>query len=401
MTSQFTAHQFPFHTVGVTGGTGTVGSVLVKVLLNQFPDVNHICTSYRNPHSPRVSRLPDSGRLCRVQGHIADPQTARAVVDPADVVFHLAGWLANTDLPANPDDVYITNSLATAIIARLCAQQHTPMVYTSSHSVYFAGTYEGRISADTFVFRTDFVQWIDAVAGPYYALADELIDGSRPFGTVAEAVAAIHAQFPPPFDPKIYDSDAYHIYCLTKLLGERFALDHGATVLRLSNVYGPGDDSLQAVGEACQRILSADPGDHLEIRQPFKKLVPCFLGDIVKALLRASVHTAPEGDTPLFTVASQDSYLKEDALLSTVASSLNALRGENRVYDIEMLTPDTPPSFTYDLAKLTGTLLAGETLTPFGEGLEQHLRWLTTRSDGRTSSGLTVSFDSGLRYDDN
>ncbi len=130
------------------------------------------------------------------------------------------------------------------------------------------------------------------------------------------------------------------------------------------------------MGEACRRIIDAEPGQHLEIIRPFKKLVPCFLGDIVTLLLRSSTLSLPESISPLFTVASQEGYIKEDALLHAVAESLNVVRGEQREYDIEPLPVEDSPAFSYDLTKVRKYLLRGRELTPLTKGLEQHLRWL-------------------------
>ncbi len=381
---------FPFSRVAVTGGTGTVGSVFIKALLAQCPQVEHILTAHRTAQSNRTSRLPASERLRALVGNTADPDVARELVSNTDVLIHLAGWLANTALPPDPTDVYVTNALSVALFGMLCRQQQKRFVYTSSHSVYFAGDYSGRIDQDTFVFRADFTDWLDAVKPEYCRIAERLLDGSLPFGSAAAEVARVHTRFAPPMNPKIYDSDEYHIYCLTKLLGEMLALDLGGVVPRLANVYGPGDDSLQAVGEACQRVLKARPGERLAVIRPFKKLVPCFLGDIAKSLIRSSTLRLDTVDTPLFTVASQETYLKEDELLRTVAASLNAIRGEAVAYEIQPLEPDDPPAFTYDLRKCRDVLLQGDSLTSFSDGIEQHLRWLLDRP--ASGPDLTVRF---------
>jgi hypothetical protein len=120
----------------------------------------------------------------------------------------------------------------------------------------------------------------------------------RSFADAARAVDAVHARHPPPLAPKIYDRDDYHVYCLTKLLAERLVLERGGVVLRLCNVYGPGDESAQAVGEACRRILAADPDVEAKVNQPFKKLVPTYLGDIVRCLVRASTWPRAAGRPP-------------------------------------------------------------------------------------------------------
>ncbi len=370
---------FPYRRVSVSGVTGTVASQFVPYLLNEVPGVAAVTTSCRQGSAARARRVPQSSKLRVLEGSLQDIDMLRALVDAGDIVYHLAAWLANTSLPEDANEVYSTNSLATAVIARLCERRHRPLVFTSSHSVYFAGNYAGRIKEDTFVFRRDFVDWIEQVRHAYYAYADELIAGTAQFAGASPRLDAIHAELPPPFEPLIYDRDEYHIYCLTKLLAERFVLDHGGVVLRLSNVYGPGDESLQAVGEACHRIMTAEPGASLAIRQPFKKLVPACLPDIIQALLRAAALELPEDVAPVFTVASQEHYLREDDLLRTAAQALNELRDTAHGYDIEPLPPETSRAFTYDLTKLRTWLLPDTPLTPFADGLKQQLAWRLNR----------------------
>ncbi len=389
MTTELTRDIFPFERVAVTGGTGTVGSVFNKVLLAQVPHLKSIITSYRSANSPRVKRLPESEKVTAIRGNVADPDIVRQMVDNADAVFHLAGWLANTALPEHVIDVYITNCLSAVLFGKRTQQQGKRFVNTSSHSVYFAGEYKGFIQEDTFEFRADFIQWISDVKNEYYRVADELLEGGMNLEQASAVLTALHEKFEPPFDPRIYDDDGYHVYCLTKLFGETISFDHGGVVLRLANVYGPGDDSVQAVGEACQRIMEYKEGDHLHIIRPFKKLVPAYLGDISKSLICASTYEIQDGVKPLFTVASQDSYLKEDALLRIVGSSYNTVTGNTTEYDIEELEMEDPPDFTYDLSKFKNSLLKGGDITPFGKGLETHLRWLTSRPEG---APLSVEF---------
>jgi len=384
---------FPFTNVSVTGGTGTVGSQFLKVLLAQFPHVAQISTTCRNLQAASARRIPVAPRVNVIAGALEDPAVLTAIVERAEIVYHLAAWLANTDMPPMTS-IFVTNSLAPAVLARLCAARGKRLVFTSSHSVYFAGPYEGRIAEDNFPFRADFVTWIAAVRNAYYELADALIAGTLPHAAAGEQLDALHRTLPPPFEPKIYDRDAYHVYCLTKLLAERLVLDQGGIVLRLSNVYGPGDESTQAVGEACQRILAADPQVETRVLQPFKRLLPTYLGDILKTLVRAGTLQLPPGVTPVFTVASQEHYLREDALLRTVAKGLNVLRGSQVNYRIETLPVEPAAAFTYDLSKMRKHLLYGEELMPFEDGVRAQLDWLLRRAAGQTPPGadLAIAF---------
>ena len=382
--------EFPYRRVGVTGGTGTIGRQWLKALVAQFPHAERITTNCRKG---RFVRIPASPRIRVLDGGVDDLDNLRAIVDDGDIIYHLAAWLANLQLP-DPTEVYVINSLVPGVVSRLCAERGKPLVFTSSHSVYFAGDYRGFIQEDTFVFRRDFTEWIEAVREPYYELIDDIIAGRKRFADAPEAVVAIHEMHAPPFSPKIYDNDGYHIYCLTKLLAERFILDGGGVVLRLSNVYGPGDESVQAVAEACQRIRQAEPGVPIKVRQPFKKLVPCYMGDILKAFVRAGALRPLQAGRPVFTLASQDHYLREDALLRTVAACINEICGTSQAYDIETLPPENEVAFTYDLSKMMAFLFQGEQRTPFASGLKEQLLWMMERSEGRPERVLdaTITF---------
>ena len=180
------------------------------------------------------------------------------------------------------------------------------------------------------------------------------------------------------------------------LLAERFIRDGGGVILRLSNVYGPGDESVQAVAEACQRILQADPSVPIKVRQPFKKLVPCYIGDILKSFVRAGQPSRPRSVQPVFTVASQDHYLREDALLLTVAACVNDIRGTRLAYDIETLPPENGTAFAYNLSKMMKHLFQGEERTAFASGLREQLLWMMERAAGKPERplDLTINFAS-------
>ena len=182
--------------MSITGGTGTVGSQFIKVLLAQFPHVEKINTTCRSPHGPTARRIPVSPRVPVIYGDIQDPGVLKEIVDRGEIVYHLAAWLANTDMP-DMTLIYVTNSLAPALLAKLCAESKKRLIFTSSHSVYFAGPYEGRIAEDTFVFRRDFIDWIEAVKREYYGLANAIVAGETEIPPRAGVSRAIHHKLPP------------------------------------------------------------------------------------------------------------------------------------------------------------------------------------------------------------
>ncbi|TVR52375.1 MAG: NAD(P)-dependent oxidoreductase, partial [Spirochaetaceae bacterium] len=327
--------ELPFVNVGITGATGTVAAEFIRLLAGRAHGPLRVTASCRDVRSRKAQAVAAMPGVSLVEGSIVEPRVAKQIVSRSDVVYHLAAWLANTTMPASYEEIFAINALSTAVIARLCARERKRLVFASSHSVYFAGAYEGVIAEDTYSFRRDFIDWIDAVKPVYSGLADRII-AAAPAAAPLDAIRAIHDRFPLPLEPLIYGKDEYHLYCLSKLLAEAFVPDDAGCVLRLSNVYGPGDDSMQAIGELCRRLLSATPGDRVAVRQPFKKIVPAYIGDIGEALLRAASTRITPGFRPVFTIASQPNYLREDALLSAVAEALARIRGDGR-FRIERL----------------------------------------------------------------
>ena len=128
-----------------------------------------------------------------------------------------------------------------------------------------------------------------------------------------------------------------------------------------------------------------------QVNQPFKKLVPAYLGDIIKSLVRAGTLCLPDGVSPVFTIASQEHYLREDALLRAAAASLNRIRGTACHYRIEQLPAENEITFTYDLGKMRKHLLYGEELTPFEEGVRSQLTWRMERAK-ENAADLTIAF---------
>ncbi len=367
---------FPYKSVGVTGATGTVAAEFIQLLLSRADGLRLITASCRRLESPKALAISKSSMVNLVKGDILELSVLQQVVANSDIVYHLAAWLANTVMPDSYEEIFAVNCLSTAVISRLCKSHGKPLVFTSSHSVYFAGPYKGIIAEDNYEFRHDFVDWIQKIKTSYYDLADRIIAGEKQLDAALDDIAMMHRSCPAPMDPLIYDRDEYHLYCLSKLLAESFVLDHGGVVLRLSNVYGPGDESTQAVGEACQRLLKAADGEELRVRQPFKKLVPAYLGDINEVLYRAASLQLPSGVIPVFTMSSQSDYMREDELLRSVDKGLQRIRGSGS-RKIETLEPENgPPAFTYNLSKLQTYLLQDYPLTPFVDGLEAQLRRL-------------------------
>jgi 2-alkyl-3-oxoalkanoate reductase len=113
--------------VCVTGGTGFLGSYLVRDLLSKG---THVCVLARP--SPRAGRLAVAN-VEIVHGDLRDPDSIARAVKDADIIYHLAAKVGSA--PRN--DYFETNVGGTENLLTACAQNGVgQLVYASSLAVY-------------------------------------------------------------------------------------------------------------------------------------------------------------------------------------------------------------------------------------------------------------------------
>src|SRR5262245_54175237 len=125
----------------VTGGAGFIGSNLVDSLLRDSYNVTVFDALLRPGSEHNLAWLRDQhgDRLLRfVHGDVRDSAAVRAVVDGADVIYHLAAQVAVTTSVEDPRTDYEINALGTLNVleaARLTGRQPV-LVFTSTNKVY-------------------------------------------------------------------------------------------------------------------------------------------------------------------------------------------------------------------------------------------------------------------------
>jgi nucleoside-diphosphate-sugar epimerase len=114
--------------VCVTGGTGFLGTVLVRDLLARGIPVRVLARPSR-----RADQLETQGAEV-VRGGLGDPDCIARAVEGADTVYHLA---AKVDTPGRRADFLETNVAGTERVLTACLQQGVGrVVYASSLAVY-------------------------------------------------------------------------------------------------------------------------------------------------------------------------------------------------------------------------------------------------------------------------
>src|SRR5215204_4917141 len=125
----------------VTGGAGFIGSNLVNHLLGEGLDVTIFDTFLRRGAHENVAWLStnhNSPKLRVVRGDVRNFGAVQAVVEDADVIYHLAGQVAVTTSVADPRSDFEVNALGTFNVleaARVTGRQPV-IVFTSTNKVY-------------------------------------------------------------------------------------------------------------------------------------------------------------------------------------------------------------------------------------------------------------------------
>ena len=110
----------------VTGGTGFIGSVIVRLLLNLHHDVSVF--DNRDPKQPDCEFI---------KGDITDPDATKNVVKGFDIVIHLAATLGVINTEANPVKTLDTNMGGTRNILEGCRIHGVKkIIFSSSSEVY-------------------------------------------------------------------------------------------------------------------------------------------------------------------------------------------------------------------------------------------------------------------------
>jgi nucleoside-diphosphate-sugar epimerase len=127
--------------VCVTGGTGFLGTFLVRDLLTQGLPVRVLARPSR-----RAEELAAAGAEI-VRGELENPESIARAIKGADVVYHLA---AKVGSPGGRADYFAANVSGTELILSACAQQGIKqVVYASSLAVYGPVEEGMRIDEDT------------------------------------------------------------------------------------------------------------------------------------------------------------------------------------------------------------------------------------------------------------
>jgi UDP-glucose 4-epimerase len=274
---------FRGRTILITGGLGLIGSNLARRLVSLGAQVT-ILDNMIPHHGGTLNNITDIINHVRLNiSDIRDSHSLAHFIDGSHIIFNLAGQTSHMASMTDPLTDLSINCLAPLTLLELCRTRAplAKIIYTSTRQVY------GRSQ---------------------YLPVDELHPINPP------DINAIHK----------YAAESYHL-----LYNHVHKIR--STVLRLTNVYGPG----MRVKDAKQNFLGAWIGQAVQGRsfdvlggQQLRDL--SFVDDTVDALLYA---TLPETDGKVFNIAG-DSVLR----LIDLATALSVISGTK--YKIKEYPPE-------------------------------------------------------------
>lgn len=270
----------------VTGGLGFIGSHLVHKLVAEGDDVIALDNLKRTART-KLQKLEQARRVQVVETDIRDFAQLAQAVKGCDVVFHLAAQSNVMGAIDDPDYSITTNVLGTFNVLRAAAEAGVKrVVFTSSREVY----------------------------------------GEPKATPVAES----------------HPSDAKNSYGASKAAGEAycrtFAHTHGLAVevVRLANVYGPGDSG---------RVLplwmtAASEGRDLLVYGGEQVIDFLWVGTAVDALLHASRNTLP-GPVNIGSGVGTNILALAERVLAVTGSKSRIVRTAAREVEVAKFIADT------------------------------------------------------------
>lgn len=139
--------------IGVTGGAGFIGSYLIRELIKHGYEVK-VIDNLSNGELKNIENLP----IDFVQADILDHDSLADFFDTCDRIIHLAALGSVPRSLSNPVEVFNSNVIGTLNVLEFARQFRTPILMTSSSSVY---------GSNTVIPKTEF-DWLNPIS-PYAA----------------------------------------------------------------------------------------------------------------------------------------------------------------------------------------------------------------------------------------
>lgn len=340
----------------ITGGAGFIGTHLRKNLLEKGHSICILDNLLPQVHGddPQMSFTD-----CEfIKGDVRDLETVASAMQNKDIVYHLAAETGVGQSQYEIERYVATNTLGTAVVLQAAAQaQVKQLVLTSSRAVYGEGQHT--------------CQNCDRQYVPAPRRQDDL-DAGKWEVFCTDCGGEMNAELMEENHPTMPTS----IYGLTKLQQEQIAFQVGeiydlpVTVLRLFNVYGPGQSLTNpyvgVLGTFFRQIIGGKGIEIYEDGRMRRDFV--YIGDVVTALSLAMKNETAFNQT--INVGTGEAITLQEAgeevFRVLEAKPEMSFSGRFRLGDIHHAVADTraiKEKFEFQPQK------------SFAEGLRDYLNW--------------------------
>ena len=258
-------------TFALTGGTGAIGSQFVRVL-SRIKELKTIAIT-RRPLS-----FSNENIQVLIEKDLFSLGILERIIQKSDVLYHLAGVNPNKSVTKNDYPVFLAiNSLFSAIVCKLAKKYDQKIVFVSSASVYELVSNRGIPEYEPLPVSNEINVWMKGANKNFSRYASTFIRGKNQTKPLEFAKNYL-IQNPLPCS---------NIYALSKLLGESFIDEtQQGLILRLSDVYGPGDESIRIIPNV-MRALKSESIVKINFGQR-SHIGFIYVGDVIRALLRSA-----------------------------------------------------------------------------------------------------------------
>ena len=129
----------------VTGATGLIGSVLVRRLITEKHEV--VVLQRKSADTREIDDLKLSFHL----GDVTDPESLKGAMDGCDVVYHMAGFVAQWS--GYKEALYKVNTLGVRYVLEAALAQGVKRVVVASSTAAIGGTKHPEILDEKFLFN--------------------------------------------------------------------------------------------------------------------------------------------------------------------------------------------------------------------------------------------------------